>query len=323
MRRALVVVVLVVLGWLVVSEAQPPARPFRVGFLGAGAEATDHFHAAFRARLHELGYVEGQTIAIDYRWAEGRFERLPGLAAELVRLEPDVIVTVVTQASLAARDATSTIPIVMIGVADPVAAGLVASLARPGGNVTGTSGVAAQIVGKQLELMKETFPDISRVAVLWNPANAVFQALQLREVQIAARALRVELKLLEARGPAEIERVLAGAEPLRPLWILGDPLFATERHRIGRLALARRVPIVAANREMVEAGALMSYGPNYAEVSRLSAVYVDRILKGAKPAELPVEEPSIFELAINLKTARAVGVTVPRPVLLRANRVIE
>lgn len=323
MRRALVVVILVVLGLLGVAEAQPPARPFRVGFLAAGAEATDQFHVPFRARLRELGYVEGQTITIDHRWAEGRFDRLPRLASELVRLEPDVIVTVVTQPSLAARDATSTIPIVMIGVADPVAAGLVTSLARPGGNVTGTSGVAAQIVGKQLELMKETFPDLSRVAVVWNPANAVFQALQLREVQIAARALRVELKLLEARGPAEIDRVMAGAEPLRPLWILGDPVFATERNRIGRLALARRVPIVAANREMVEAGALLSYGPNYAEVSRRSADYVDRILKGAKPAELPVEEPSIFELAINLKTARVVGVTLPRPMLLRANRVIE
>ena len=323
MTRVLVAVALVLLGWPVVALTQPPARPFRVGFLGAGSQATDQFHAPFQARLRELGYAEGQNLTLDYRWAEGRFERLPRLATELVRLEPDVIVAVVTQPSLAARDATGTIPIVMIGVADPVAAGLVTSLARPGGNVTGTSGVAAQIVGKQLELIKETFPDLSRVTVLWNPSNAVFQALQLREVQIAARALRLELRLLEARTPAEIDRVLAAAEPLRPLWVLGDPLFANERVRIGRLALARRVPVVGATREMVEAGLLLSYGPNYVEVSRRSATYVDRILKGAKPADLPVEEPSAFELVVNLKTARALGVTVPRPVLLRADRVIE
>jgi putative ABC transport system substrate-binding protein len=159
--------------------------------------------------------------------------------------------------------------------------------------------------------------------VLWNPANAVFQALQLREVQVAARALGVALKFVEARGPAEIDRAVTTAEPLRPLWILGDPLFTAERGRIGRLALARRVPVVAAVREMVEAGALLAYGPNYADLSRRSASYVDRILKGARPAELPVEEPSTFELAVNVKTARAVGVTLPRALLLRADRVIE
>jgi putative ABC transport system substrate-binding protein len=323
MRRARLALLLGLLGWTAIAAGQPPARPFRVGFLGAGSQATDQFHAPFHARLRELGYVDGQTLTVEYRWAEGRFERLPKLAAELVRLEPDVIVTAVTQPSLAVRDATSTIPIVMLGVADPVGAGLVTNLARPGGNVTGTSGVAAQLVGKQLELIKETFPDLTRVTVLWNPANAVFQALQLREVQIAARALRVEIKLLEARSAAEIDRAVAAAERSRPLWVLGDPLFTAERARIGRLGLARRVPIVAATREMVEAGSLLAYGPNYAELSRRSAVYVDRILKGAKPADLPVEEPSAFELAVNMKTARALGITLPRPVLLRADRVIE
>jgi putative ABC transport system substrate-binding protein len=323
MARVLVAVALALLGSLATAHAQSPSRPFRVGFLSAGSRAADQFHAPFRARLRELGYVEGQNLALEYRWAEGRFERLPRLAAELVRLAPDVIVTVVTQPSLAARDATTTIPIVMIGVADPVAAGLVTSLARPGGNVTGTSGVAAQLVGKQLELIKDTFPDLSRLAVLWNPANAVFQALQLREVQIAARALRVELRLLEARSPAEIDRVVAATEPGRPLWVLGDPLFTTQRGRIGRLALARRVPIVGSTREMAEAGALLAYGPNYADLSRRSADYLDRILKGARPADLPVEEPTTFELVVNLQTARALGLTVPRPVLLRADRVIE
>jgi putative ABC transport system substrate-binding protein len=324
MRRAvLLTVALVFLGGPAVTGAQPATRLARVGFLGAGSQATDRSYAPFRARLQELGYVEGQNLTLDDRWAEGRFERLPRLAADLVQLAPDVIATVVTQPSLAAREATATIPIVMIGVADPVAAGLVTSLARPGGNVTGTSGLAAQLVGKQLELLKETFPDLTRVSVLWNPANAVFQALQLREVQIAARALRIDLRLLEARNAGEIDRVFGTAEPLRPLWILGDPLFTAERGRIGPLALARGVPVVGATREMVEAGALLSYGPSYHHLARRSAEYVDRILKGAKPADLPVEEATTFELAVNMKTARALGVTVPRPVLVRADRVVE
>lgn len=323
LRAVLGAIALVLLGSLAAARAQPPSRPFRIGFLSPASPAADNTLARFRTRLRELGHVEGQTITLEARWAEGRFERLPRLAADLVRLEPDVIVTVVTQPSLAARAVTTTIPIVMIGVADPVAAGLVTSLARPGGNVTGTSGVAAQLAGKQLELIKETFPDLSRLAVLWNPANAVFQALQLREVQISARALHVELTLVEARSPTEIDRVAAAAEAGRPLWVLGDPLFTSERRRIGRLALARRVPVVGATREMVEAGALLAYGPNYAELSRRSADYVDRILRGALPADLPVEEPTTFELAVNLKTARALGLTVPRAVLLRADHVIE
>jgi putative ABC transport system substrate-binding protein len=319
----LVAVALAILWAPLAAAAQQPARTFRVGFLAAGTSATDTFLSPFRERLRELGYTEGQNVIVSLRWAEGRFERLPQLAAELVRLQPDVIVAAVTQASLEARKATGTIPIVMLGVADPVAAGLVASLARPGGNVTGTSGVAAQIVGKQLELLKETFPDVSRVPVLWNPANPVFQALQLREAERAARTLRVELQLLEARGPAEFDRVFAAAVPLRPLWVLGDPLFTAHRQRIAELAAARRVPIVTGTVEMAEAGALLAYGPNYADLARRSAVYVDRILKGAKPADLPVEEPTTFELVVNLKTARALGVTVPRPLLLRAERVIE
>jgi putative ABC transport system substrate-binding protein len=229
----------------------------------------------------------------------------------------------VTQASLAARGATSTIPIVMLGVADPVASGLVTSLARPGGNVTGTSGAATQVVGKQLELLKETFPDSARVAVLWNPSNPVYQALQLREAEIAARSLRLELQLVEARTPADLDRVFAALAARRPLLVMGDPVFTAHRRRIGELALARRVPIVTGVSEYAEAGALLSYGPGYSELARRTAVYVDKILKGAQPAELPVEEPTTFEFAVNLKTARTIGVTVPRPVLLRADRVIE
>jgi putative ABC transport system substrate-binding protein len=211
----------------------------------------------------------------------------------------------------------------MIAVADPIAAGLITSLSRPGGNVTGTTGASAQIVGKQLELIRETFPDVKVVETLWNPANVVFQALQLREAQIAARALRVELKLLEARSPAEIDRALGAATPRRPLWVLGDPLFVAQRDRIGKAALARRVPIVSSNRLMGEAGALLTYAADFSDLSRRSADYVARILKGAKPADLPVEEPTTFELVVNLKTARTLGVTVPRPLILRAEHVIE
>jgi putative ABC transport system substrate-binding protein len=294
-----------------------------VGFLAPGSAAADQFHAPFRERLRELGYVEGQTLTVETRWAEGRLERLSQLAADLVRRQPDVIVTVVTQASVAAREATTTIPIVMIGVGDPVAAGLITSLGRPGGNVTGTTGGSPQVAGKQLEIIKETFPEVTRVETLWNPANAVFQALQLREAQIAARALHVELKLLEARNLAELERAFAAATPRRPFWVLGDPLFAAQSDRIGKLAVARRVPVVTSTRLLVEAGALLSYGPSFPEISRRSADYVDRILRGARPADLPVEEPTTLEMVVNLRTARALGVTIPRPLILRAERVIE
>ena len=274
-------------------------------------------------RLRDLGYVEGQNLVVESRWAEGRFERLPELATDLVRLGCDVIVAAVTQASLAARDATRTIPIVMLGVADPVAAGLVTNLARPDGNVTGTSGAATQVVGKQLELFRETFPNISRVAVLWNPSNPVYQALQLREAEIAARALRMELHLLEARSPGELEKVFAAIAPRRPLLVMGDPLFMAYRRKIVQMAVARRIPIVSGPSEYAEAGALLAFGPSYPDLARRSAVYVDKILRGARPADLPVEEPTTFRLVVNLKTAKTLGITLPRALLLRAEQVIE
>jgi len=323
MRRVLVALVLVLVGAPLVAGAPPQTRLVRVGFLSALSQGTDPMRPALTQGLGEVGYAEGQNLVVETRYAEGRFERLPELAAELVRARCDVIVAAVTQASLAARDATATIPIVMIGVADPVAAGLVASLARPGGNVTGTSGAFTQIVGKQMELLKETFPDATRVAVLWNPANPVYQALQLREAQIAARVLRVELQLVDARTRADLERAVAAIASRRPLLIVGDPLFSAHRSRIIELATARRIPIAASVREYAEAGALLAYAPSFADMSRRSAVYVDRILKGAKPGDLPVEEPTAFELVVNLRAARALGVAVPRPLLLRASHVIE
>jgi putative ABC transport system substrate-binding protein len=281
---------------------------------------------SFRQGLRELGYVEGKNIVIDYRFAEGKFDRLPDLAAELVELKVDVIVAQVTQASLAAKGATKTIPIVMQGVSDPVGTGLVASLARPGANITGTSAMSAEVVGKSLELLKETVPKLSRVAVLWNPNNAIFQAQMLRETQIAAGALAVELQILGAGGAEEIDQAFAAMTRGRAgaLLVLPDPVFNfLHRARIVDLAEKSRLPAMYGARDFAAAGGLMVYGPNYADLFRRAATYVVKILKGASPADLPVEQPTKFELIINLKTAKALGLTIPIPLLGRADEVIE
>ncbi len=308
------------------AGAQQAKKIPRIGFLASVSASSDADRIeAFRLGLRELGYVEGQNVTIEYRWADGRFEQLPDLAAELVRLKVDVIVAVVTQASLAAKKATGTIPIVMVGVSDPVGSGLVASLARPGTNITGTSSMTAEIVGKLLELLKETLPKISRVAALWNPANSVFQALQLRETEVAARALGVQLQILEARGPDEIDRAFAAMvkERTKALLILGDPVFTSHRKRIADLAAKYRLPAVSGTREYVEAGGLMAYGPSFPDMHRRAATYVDKILKGTKPADLPVEQPKKFEFIINLKTAKQIRLTIPPNVLARADKVIR
>ncbi|HUK64753.1 MAG TPA: ABC transporter substrate-binding protein, partial [Dongiaceae bacterium] len=297
-RRALVFAALAILCGAFDLAAQSAVRVVRVGYLSANSLATDRWRPAFVDGLREHGYVEGQNLAVESRFAEGRFERLPALAADLVRVRCDVIVAVVTQASVAARDATTSVPIVMIGVADPVAAGLVASLARPGGNVTGTSGAWTQVVGKQLELLKEIFPDASRVAVLWNPGNPIYQALQLREAQIAARTLRLELQLVEARTAAELPRAFATIAARRPVLISADPFFAANKQRIAELAAARRIPIVTGVGEYADAGALLAYGPSTPDLARRSASYVDKIVRGARPADLPVEEPTSFEMVV-------------------------
>ena len=306
-------------------QAQQPGKIARVGFLLPYSPAPDARVEAFRQGLRELGYVEGQNVTIEYRWADGKFEQLPELAADLVRLKVDVIVTAVTQASLAARQATGAIPIVMVGVSDPVGSGLVASLARPGANITGTSSMTAEVVGKQLELLKETVPRISQVAALWNPANPVFQAIQRKETEVAARALGVQLRILEARGPGDIERAFGAmtSARARALLVLGDPVFNSHRKRIADLALNGRLPAVSGTREFVDAGGLMAYGPSFTEMHRRAAYYVDRILKGTKPADLPVEQPTKFELVVNLKTAKQIGMAIPPNVLARANQVIR
>jgi len=324
-RRTLLLRTPIIFGLLcaaLAARAQRPAGVARVGYLSSD---THPLYQVFRQELGRLGYVEGKNLTLVHRSAEGDFARLPDLAAELVRLEVDVIVAQVTQASIAAKRATATIPIVMIGVSDPVASGLVESLARPGGNVTGTSAVAAAVVGKQLELIRELVPDVSRVAMLWNPANRVFQRQQLDEARSSATELDLQLRILEARDAEEIDRAFEtlAREPARVLLVLGDPVFVAQGKRLAERAVKLRLPSVSGSRLLAEAGALMSYGPNYEDAYRRAALYVHRILRGAKPADLPVERTARFELVVNTKTARALGIALPPSFLVRADQVIE
>ncbi len=302
--------------------AQSSAVPHRVGYLAPSAQPGRE--EIFRQELRRLGYTEGKNLTIEYRTAEGRFERLPALAEELIGLKVDVLVTVVTQASLAAKKATSTIPIVMVGVNDPVGAGLVASFARPGGNVTGTSATVAEVGGKQLELIRELRPKASRVGVLWNPANAVYQRQALAEVKAAAAKLKLRLQIAEARAPAEFDRAFAtiAGQRVDALLVLGDPLFSPHASQLAELAVKHRLATVSSAREYVERGFLMAYGPSFTDAHRLSAVYVDRILKGARPADLPVEQVTKFELFINTRTARVLGLSVPQALVSRADQVL-
>jgi putative ABC transport system substrate-binding protein len=279
----------------------------------------------FRDGLKQLGYVEGQTIQVEYRWAAGQFERLPALAIELVDLKVDIIVAAVTQASLAAQAATRTIPIVIAGVGDPVGSGLVASLAHPGGNITGTSSLALDIVGKQLQMLEQVVRQASHIAVLWNPANTTYQPLALKQAELAARASGVELQVLEARGPSDFDTAFAAisAKGAKALLILADAMFGQHRGRLVELTRDNRLPGIAQSPVFAQLGLLMAYGPSADETDRRAAAYVDRILKGAKPADLPVEQPTKFDLVINLKTAKALGLTVPPFLLAQAEEVIE
>ncbi len=305
------------------AHAQQPGKVYRIGLLsptsrGFGVEA-------FREGLQVLGYVEGHNTVIEHRSAEGRFDRLPELAAELVRLRVDVIVAVVTQASLAAKNATKTIPIVMLAVGDPVGAGLVASLARPGGNITGTSNQNVELTGKSLELLKNTIPKLRVVAVLWNPANPVYQAQIVKATEAAARVLGIQLRMFAARDATEIDRAFAAmtTERAEALTVIVDPAFDAHLTRIAALAANGHLPSIGGFGKYAGAGGLMAYTANFSEQARRTAVYVDKILRGAKPADLPVEQPTRFELLINLKTAKALGLTIPPAVLARADQVIE
>ena len=309
------------------AEAQLAGKVPRVAYLTPWSDSDPGRQRgleAFRQGLRELGYVEGQNIAIESRSAEGTDDRLPALAADLVRSKVDVIVATSGAATKAAQQATRTIPIVMSLVNDPVGSGLVASLARPGGNVTGLTIMAPDLMAKRLELLKEVVPKLSRVALLQNPDNPA-SAAQLREAEAAARALRVQPQTLEARNPQEIEGAFAAMirERAGALLILSDAIFFTQRRQIAELAAKGRLPSIIGTRDYPVAGGLMAYGPNFLDLERRAATFVDRILKGAKPGDLPAEQPTKFELVINLKTAKALGLTIPQSVLLRADQVIQ
>jgi putative ABC transport system substrate-binding protein len=306
------------------AEAQQAGKVPRIGFLFFGSPGPSRELDAFRQGLRELGYTEGQNIVIEVRFASGRVERLPELAAELVRLKLDVIVTPGTPASLVAKQATGTIPIVFAGVADAVGAGLVANLARPGGNITGLTSISAELGGKRLELLKEVAPKASRVAVLYNPADRS-NVLVLKELQESAPALRLTLQPLGVRGPGEFEGAFVAMSRKRAHALFGAAGILTTEHRkaLVDLAAKRRIPAMWGERQFVEAGGLMSYAVDFYDQVRGAAVYVDKILKGAKPGDLPVEQPTKFELVINLKTGKALGLTIPPSLLRRADEVIE
>jgi putative tryptophan/tyrosine transport system substrate-binding protein len=306
------------------AEAQQPKRIPRIGFLAPGSPSSDSPRVdPFRQGLQELGYTEGQNIVIELRFAEGKSERLPALVAELIQLKVDVIVLSGTPAAQVAKRATTTIPIVMGTSADPVGTELVASLARPGGNVTGLSTLGSDLSGKRLELLKEVVPGVSRIAVLYNPTNQSVPAL-LKETKIAAQSLGVQVQFLEARAPNELNKVFVAIKE-RPsaLMVVPDPMLFAQRKRLSDLAGENRLPTMAEWEEFVQAGGLMSYGPSFREMFRRAATYVDKILKGRTPADLPVEQPTKFEFVINLKTAKQIGLTIPQWVLMRADRVIK
>ena len=309
--------------WPRVARAQQPAKVPTIGFLGASTpSAWSHWSSAFVQRLHELGWIEGRTVAIEYRWAEGRGERYAEIAAEFVRLKVDVILTV-GGAVPASKQATSVIPIVFAIAVDPVGTGLVASLARPGGNVTGLSMQASDLAGKRLEFLREVLPALRRLAIM---ANVGYQAsvVEIGEVQAAARKLALEVEVLEIRRAEDIAPAFGTLKSgTQALYVCGDALVTANRARISSLALGARLPTIYPDRAFLEAGGLMAYGANNADLFRRAAEYVDKILRGAKPGDLPVEQPTKFELAINLIAAKAIGLTVPPMLLARADEVIE
>ena len=324
-RRAFVVGLGVILAMPLVADAQQAGKVWRIGVLDTTSPSLNTTNLdAFRQGLRELGYVEGQSFVIEYRWAEGRPERFPSLASELVRLKVDLIVTRGTPAVLAAKKATGSIPIVMATSADPAGFGVVSGLARPGANVTGLSTIAIELAGKRVELLKEAIPRIARIALLANMSSPA-SAHQWRQIEGAARSLGLEPQLLDVRAPADFARAFDTAIKQRAdaIIVANDTLTQNNFKRIVDLSAKHRRPSIFASREFVDAGGLMAYGPGFKDLYRRAATYVDKILKGAKPADLPVEQPTKFELVINLKTAKALGLTIPPSLLARADQVIE
>jgi putative ABC transport system substrate-binding protein len=307
------------------AQAQPSEKAGRVGFLGFNDEtASKAFIEAFRQGLRDLGYIERKNIFIEYRWAEGKPDRLPKLANELVELKVDVIFAAAALSVRAARNATQTTPIVFEMLADPVSAGFVDSLARPGANLTGIAGLAPELSGKRLELLKEIVPKLSSVGILANPANPNFRSV-LKESELAARALKLRLQVVEVRASGELEKAFARMAKARvdALTVVPDSMLVANQKTILNLALKNRLPAVYGTSGVVEDGGLMAYGPSQTEMWRRAATFVDKILKGTRPVDLPVEQPTKFELVINLKTAKQIGLTIPPNVLARADRVIR
>jgi putative ABC transport system substrate-binding protein len=306
------------------NEAEAQAKLPTIGFMGQSTASAEAVRAtAFVQRLRELGWIEGQNVAIEFRWAEGRSERSAEIASEFVRLKVDVIATVGTPQVLAAKQATASIPIISAAMGDPLGTGLVANLARPGGNVTGLSAQAPDLSGKRLELLREAVPGLQRIGLLGNVGNPLV-ILELRELETAGRALGLDVVTAELRRAEDIAPAIdALKERADALYVAQDLLTVTTRHRINILALAARLPVMHASRENIEAGGLISYGPNYVVLFRRAADYVDKLLRGAKAGDLPIEQPTTFELVLNLTTARALGLTIPPTLLARADEVIE
>jgi len=321
-RRAVVALVALAACGVVLSQ---PATTYRVGFLvpRSSANFTNRLDA-FRSGMSELGYVEGKNLTIEWRFADGDYGRLPALANELIASRVDVLVVDSTPGVKVARAATTSVPIVMISVGDPVASGFVSSLSRPGGNVTGLSNVVGDVSAKYVELMRQAVPHLSRIGVLVNPDNSTHAGIAAN-VQSSARAMGLSATLIAARRPADIDAAFATLrkENMGALIVLGDPFYGQQARQLGELALANRVPTLATNRSLAEAGGLMSYGQDLVEHYRRAAAYVDKLLKGAKPADLPIERSTKIEFVINLKTAKALGLTIPPPLLLRADDVIQ
>ena len=326
--RFMALVAALVLAIPLVADAQPSGKVFRIGLLDSGppnpAAGTVWQWEAFREGLHAFGYVEGRSVVVDSRWADDKYERLPGLAAELVRIGVDVIVVRTTPAALAARSVTPTLPIVILFAHDPVGTGLIKSLARPGGNITGLTTLAPDLSAKRVQLLKEVVPRLSRVDVLWNSVNPA-NAASWRETQEVARSLGLQLQSRSVEGPKDFAGVFGMMARERPdaLLIIVDALIDSHAKQIADLALQQRLPAMASARPLVEAGCLVGYAPNIREMARRGAYYVDKILRGAKPADLPFEQPTNFELVINMRTAKTLGITVPQSLLLRADRLIE
>jgi putative ABC transport system substrate-binding protein len=303
------------------ARAQQEVKAYRIGFLRAG-RPPETFGAALQQGLRERGYIVGQNAAIEYRLTAGSFDELPGLVEELVRLNVDVIVASAGPAALAAQKVTKSVPIVFVGVNGPEEVGLVSNLARPGGNITGLALTAADLGGKRLELLREVVPKLTRVAILYRPENRGAQ-VQLKEAEAVARAMRIELQSLPVSGPDDFEPAFKATRGVDGLLQVDDPLFVAHRTRVAKVAAKNRLPAIFGFKEFAESGGLMSYGADLPDLYRRAATYVDKILKGTKPADLPVEQPTKFELVINLKAAKQIGLTIPPSVLARADKVIK